>query len=174
MVVAAAGGTDMLARLLAAMTVVVAGCTKQPDPIALIHYKQLGACTQAQTGNGLVVAPPSHAVAIFRVSSIDNTKTTKNWSFDSTALVVNPSSQMQQNLGGPGPVAIGAGQNVSVNVPVGILLETSNADGSDAATTNYFLVYPLAQPAPGALSVKDNPSQTQYPFAKDCNAIAGG
>jgi hypothetical protein len=148
------------------------GCNPPADPIALIHYTQLGACTNAQTGTGAVIVPPSHAVVIFRISTVDNTPTAKNWSFDASTLAVNP-AQPQQNLGGTGPVSIAAHTSVAVNAPVGILVETSNADGSDASSTNYFLVYPLIPPAPGTLAVKDNPNQVSYPFKQDCNAIAG-
>ena len=150
------------------------GCTTTPNPIALIHYIQSGACIKAQTGNGPVTVPPSHAVVIFRVSAVDNTQTSKNWSFDSSTLALNPPSQWQQNLGGTGPVPIVGKQTVTINTLVGIIVDTSNADGSDAAATNYFLVYPLVPPAPGTLSVKDNSNQTSYPFAQDCNSIAGG
>jgi hypothetical protein len=161
---------SVLATLV--LSLALAGCPGKPEPIALIHYVQLGACRTAQTGNGPVTPPPSHAVVIFKVSTIDNTKTAVNWSFDSTALTINSSVSLQ-NLGGTGPVAIGAGKNVNVNALVGIIVETSNPDGSDAATTNYFLLYPRVAPAPGTIAVKDNSKQVNYPFAQDCNSIAG-
>ncbi len=159
--------------ILASCCLIFSSCPDKPDPIALIHFTQIGACILAQTGTGPISAPPSHAVVIFRVSTIDNTKVSKSWTFDSTTLQVNPPSATGQNLGGTGPVPIGANQNVAVNSLVGILVETSNSDGSDAAATNYFLLYPLVPPAPGTLAVKDNSSQTNYPFARDCNTIAG-
>ena len=149
------------------------GCKSTPEALALIHYAQLGACTRAQTGQGAINVPPSHAVVIFRVASVDNSKVPINWSFDSTALVVNPPSQNQQNLGGTGAVAIGANKTVPLSTLVGIVVETNNADGTDASATNYFLIYPRVSPAPGALAVKDNPTQLSYPFTADCNAIAG-
>ena len=155
------------------LLVALSGCATPLEPIAVIHYRQLGACTHAQTGNGAITAPPSHAIVVFKVSHIDNTRTAKSWSFDSTALQVNPPSQMQQNLGGTGPVAIAAGQDVPVDAWVGILVETANADGSDAASSNDFLLYPLVPPAPGTLAAKDNSSQLTYPFAADCSGIAG-
>lgn len=159
--------------LIPGIACVLFGCSGCPpaNPVALIHYTQLGACTTAQTGNGTVTAPSSHAIVIFQVSTIDNTQTSKNWSFDSSTLVINPPSQAQTNLGGPGPVSIGANATVAVNVPVGIIVGTSNADGSDASTTNYFLLYPQVPPAPGTVSVKDNSNRVSYPFAQDCNSI---
>ena len=144
------------------------GCAVNP---AIIHYQQVGACIRAQTGTGPITAPPAHAVVVFRVTSIDNTKINTSWAFDSTALKTN-SDNAQQNLGGTGLVTIPANQVVAVNALVGILSETSNADGSDAAETNYFLVYPSAPPAPGTVAAKGNSGQTKYPFAQDCNAIA--
>lgn len=150
------------------------GCTTQPNQLALIHYKQLGACINAQTGSGSISAPPSHAVVVFRVSSIDNTKPSVDWIFDSTSFTINPPSAPQQNLGGTGPIPIAHNQNVPLNTLVGILVETSESDGTDASGTNYFLVYPTVPPAPGNVSVKDNHSQLSYPFTPDCNAISGG
>jgi hypothetical protein len=152
---------------------VLAAVCPNPNPIAVIHYRQLGACINAQTGNGPVAAPPSHAVVIFRVSTIDNTKTGVDWSFNSSALTVN-SVEIQQNLGGTGPVPIPNHQNVAVNALVGILVATDNANGSDASTTNYFLLYPNVPPAPGTLAAKENSKQVSYPFAQDCSVIAGG
>jgi hypothetical protein len=149
-----------------------AACKPGPNPLALIHYSQLGACTRAQTGNGVINVPPQHAVVIFRVTSIDNSSPGVSWSFDSTRLTVNGADN-QQNLGGPGPVNIPAHQSVNVNTRVGIMVETANADGSDAASVNYFLLYPPGTSAPGTVGVKANSSQVQYPFAQDCNAIAG-
>jgi hypothetical protein len=156
---------------VAMMIVGFVACDK-PKPLALMHYRQLGACRVAQTGNGVITVPPSHAVVVFRVTAIDNSKTSINWSFDSTKLQVNPPSQMQQNLGGTGPVAIAANTNVPLNTMIGILVETGNADGSDASQVNYFLLYPNEPPAPGTLGVKDNSSQVSYPFANDCGTIA--
>ncbi len=163
-------------RFLRTMMVplVFVGCTTQLDPLALIHYKQLGACIHAQTGSGSISAPPSHAVVIFRVSSIDNTKPSVDWMFDSTRFTINPPSATQQNLGGTGPVPITHNQNVPLNTLVGIMVETSKPDGTDASGTNYLLLYPPAPPAPGNISVKDNQNQLSYPFIPDCNAIAGG
>lgn len=157
--------------LVSLVALVLSACS---SPLAVINYKQLGACTRATTGSGTIVVPPSHAVVIFRVTSIDNSKTTQNWAFDSTTLQIDPPSAMQQNLGGTGPVPIPAGMLVTLNSLVGIMVETSNPDGSDASTVNYFLLYPLVPPAPGTLGAKENSSQTSYPFAVDCNTIAGG
>jgi hypothetical protein len=147
-------------------------CKSGPTPLAVIHYSQLGACTRAQTGNGVINVPPNHAVVIFRVTSIDNSSPAVTWSFDSTRLTVNGADN-QQNLGGPGPVNIPAHQNVNVNQHVGIMVETTNPDGSDASSVNYFLLYPSGTSAPGTVGAKANSSQTQYPFTQECSAIAG-
>jgi hypothetical protein len=148
------------------------GCKPGPTPLALIHYSQLGACTRAQTGNGVINVPPNHAVVIFRVTQIDNTSPSVSWSFDSTRLTVNGADN-QQNLGGTGSVPIAAHQKVNLNTHVGIMVETTNADGTDASTVNYFLLYPPGTSAPGTVAVKANSSQVSYPFTQDCSAIAG-
>lgn len=162
---------DIHRQALAAACLALAACQTPVAPFAEVHYRQIGACIHAQTGAGPVSAPPSHAIVLFRVSHVDNSKTGKGWSFDANRLTL---SDMLQNLGSTGPVAIPAGKDVAVNQPVGILVATSNADGSDAASTNYLLMYPAAPPAPGVFSAKDNVSQVQYPFAADCNVLAGG
>ncbi|MDM5177589.1 hypothetical protein PO883_10335 [Massilia sp. DJPM01] len=151
----------------------LSACTTPLDPIAVIHYRQLGVCTHAQTGSGAITAPAGHAIVVFKVFRIDNTKVGKSWSFDPATMEL-ASPPMKQNLGGTGPAPVGAGQNVTLNARVGILVETEKPDGSDAAATNYFLVYPKVAPAPGTLGAKENSSQLSYPFAADCNAIAGG
>ena len=139
---------------------------------AVIGYSQLGVCKNAQTGAGLVSAPPSHAVVIFRVTQIDNRQTDVDWLFDSTRLQVNPPSSPQQNLGGTGPVAIPRKAVVPVNALVGILVESGNEDGRDAANVNYFLLYAPTPSGPGTLGAKSNSSQVVYPFDPDCNVIA--
>jgi len=145
------------------------GCP--PKNLAVINYSQLGACKIAQTGSGTVAAPPNRAVVIFKVTTIDNSKINTAWSFDSSTLQINPPSSPQSNLGGQGPVPIPANTNANVNRYVGIMVETGNADGTDAAMVNYFLLYPLVPPAPGTVGAKANSSQTQYPFNVNCSAI---
>lgn len=160
------------ALVLLALPGAVIACTSRPVPLAVINYSQLGACTRAQTGNGVINVPPNHAVVIFRVTSVDNTSPAVSWSFDSTRLAVNGADN-QQNLGGTGPVAIPAHQNVNVNKQVGVMVETANADGSDASKVNYFLLYPPGTSAPGTIAAKANSTQVSYPFTQDCSAIAG-
>jgi hypothetical protein len=155
------------AILLAALA--LGGCA----PIAQIHYSQLGACTHAQRPDGLHIdAPPSHAIVLFRINQIDNSKPAVGWSFDPGKLQVNPPSDPQTNLGGTGPVAIAAHGIVPVNRPVGIMIETASADGKDAAGIREMLLYPNEPPAPGTISVNDTPTPP-YPFNPDCNALLG-
>lgn len=161
----------LIRRAVLACGLALAACQTPIDPFAVIHYRQLGACIRAQTGNGVLTAPPSHAIVLFRIIHIDNTKTGKTWPFDSTRVEIL--GDMLQNLGGTGPVTIPAGQDVPLDLPVGILVATSNPDGTDASATNYQLLYPAAPPGPGTLGAKANVNQTQYPFNPDCAAIAG-
>jgi hypothetical protein len=155
-----------------AFSLICAGCAGcPPQDLAVINYSQLGACKVAQTGTGTVTAPPHRAVVIFKITNIDNTKINSSWSFDPSTLQINPPSSPQSNLGGQGPVSIAANTNVNVNRFVGIMIETSNADGTDAATVNYFLLYPLVPPAPGTIGAKANSNQVQYPFNVNCSAL---
>jgi hypothetical protein len=140
-------------------------------PIAQIHYSQLGACTHAQRPDGVNIdAPPSHAIVLFMINQIDNSKPDTGWNFDPGKLQVNPPSDSQVNLGSTGAVAVAAHGIVSVNRPVGIMIETANADGTDAAGIREMLLYPNEPPAPGTIAVSDTPTPP-YPFNPDCNSL---
>lgn len=145
------------------------------NPVAVLHYSQLGACTKAVTPTGEQDAPPNYAFVIFRVTSIDNSKVNSSWSLDPNLFVVEPPSLPQSNLGGMGPVTVPANAVVPVNVLVGIQVHTSNVDGSDAAATNYFILYqsPAAGSSgnPGTLGAKDNSNQVTYPFVQQCTDL---
>ncbi len=149
------------------------GCHGGGNPDAIIHYTQVGACTQADFPNGHVTVQPSQAIVIFNVSFVDNTAVNQTWSLDSANLRVTPSSSQQSNLGSTGPVTIPAQQPVPLNSYVGIVVATVKPDGSDAGQTNRFLHYdpPSNSPAPGTIGVKGYSTQTLYPFVQDCNSI---
>jgi hypothetical protein len=154
----------------------LAGCPPgKPD--AIIHYTEVGACTQANFNGNQVNAGQNQAIVIFNVSSIDNSQVNTTWAFDVSNFAVNPPSSQQSNLGGTGPVSIAAQQNVSLSGLqgfVGIIVSTANANGSDAATTNYFLLYtqPQGSQGPGTIGEKAN-SGTSFPFTQSCNSLAG-
>lgn len=165
----------MSAGLLA---VFLGSCTIPPGGVkfAQIHYSQLGACTQAQLPDGSAInAPASHAIVLFKINNVDNLTPDVSWSFDPRLLQVNSPSDPQSNLGGNSPpVSIPAHSNVNVNRVVGIMLETLNADGSDASTYKYMLLYPNVPPAPGTLAVNDTLNKPNFPFNPDCNKLVGG
>jgi len=158
--------------------VFLSSCTIPPGGLKLaqIHYSQLGACTHTQLPDGsTITAPASHAIVLFRINNVDNLSPGVSWNFDPRLLQVNSPSDPQSNLGGNSPpVPIPAHTNVSVNRPVGIMLETVNADGSDASTYKYALLYPNVPPAPGTIAVNDTLHSPGFPFNPDCNKLFGG
>jgi hypothetical protein len=146
-------------------------------PDAIIHYTELGACTQANFNGNQVNAGQNQAIVIFNVSSIDNSQVNTTWTFDASNFAVNPPSSQQSNLGSAGPVSIAAQQNVSLSGLqgfVGILVSTVNANGSDAGTTNYSLLYtqPHGSQGPGTIGEKAN-SGASFQFVQSCNSLAG-
>lgn len=129
----------------------------------------------AQLPTGTITAPPGHAIVLFRINQIDNKSPPVAWQFNPGTLQVNPPSNPQSNLGSSGPpINVPANGTVTVNRPVGIMVETSNADGSDAAGYTYQLLYPLVPPAPGTISVNDTQNVPQFPWNPNCNALIGG
>ena len=92
------------ALLVLLSPIVLAGCHGGGNPDAIIHYTQVGACTQADFPNGHIAVQPSQAIIIFNVNFVDNTAVNQTWSLDSVNLRVTPPSSQQSNLGSTGPV----------------------------------------------------------------------
>jgi hypothetical protein len=153
--------------------IVLAGCDGGGNPGAIIHYTQVGACTQADFQNGHISAQPSQAIIIFNINYVDNTAVDQAWSFDAANFRVTPSSSAQSNVGGVGSVTIPAHQPVPLNSYVGIVVGTVKPDGSDAGKMNRFLSYEPAgnSPAPGTVGVKGYSTQITYPFVQNCNSV---
>jgi hypothetical protein len=97
--------------------VALGACPAASD--AIIHYTQLGACTQAKFPNGNISVQSNHAIALFKVSSVDNSQVNATWSYNANNFWVTPPSSWQVNLGSIGPITIAANQNVTVNSLVG-------------------------------------------------------
>ena len=151
-----------------------AGCPSG-NPDAIIHYTELGACTQANFNGQQVNAGQKHAIVVFNVSSIDNSQVNTAWMFNSANFTVNPPSLTQSNLGSAGAISIPANQTVTLaglQGFVGIIVATTNANGSDAANTNYFLLYTQGSQGPGTTGEKAN-SGTSFQFVQNCNSLAG-
>jgi hypothetical protein len=161
------------ALLVLLSPMVLADCQGGGNPEAIIHYTQVGACTQADFPNGRITAQPSQAIIIFNVNFIDNTAVNQTWSFNSANFRMAPPSSQQSNLGGTESVTIPAHQPVPLNSYVGIVVATVKPDGSDAGQMNRFLHYdaPGNSPAPGTVGVKGYSTQTVFPFVQDCNSI---
>ena len=151
----------------------LAGCGPG-NPDAIIHYNELGACTQASFNGQQVNAGQKQAIVVFNVSSIDNSQVNTAWTYNPASFMVNPPSSAQTNLGGSGTVPIPAKQNVPLSGLQGfvaIIVSTNNPDGSDAGNTNYTLLYQQGS-GPGTIAEKANPG-TSFPFVQSCNSLAG-
>ena len=143
------------------------------NPDAIIHYTELGACRQANFNGNQIDAGQKQAIVVFNVSLIDNTKVNTTWTYSPANFTVSPPSSPQSNLGGV-TSTIPATQKVPLSgLPafVGIMVSTNNADGSDAANTNYTLLYSQGS-GPGTIGEKGN-SGTSFPFVQNCNSLAG-
>ena len=69
--------------------IVLAGCHGGGNPDAIIHYTQVGACTQADFPNGHIAVQPSQAIIIFNVNFVDNTAVNQTWLLDTVNLQGN-------------------------------------------------------------------------------------
>ena len=109
-------------------------------PLAIIHYTEVGVCTDVQTQMGARHPAPSNAVYIvFNVSSVDNTQVHATWLLDTSNFRVSPLSSGQLNVVHTGTVTIQANQNVPVNKVVGI--QVCDTAPSDALNENINLLY---------------------------------
>jgi hypothetical protein len=82
--------------MLVTMSIVLSGCDRgHGDPINISH-RQVGICTGYDTAAGPVTARSDEAFAIFKIESVDNTKSSKSFGFDPTHLYVDQSNPEQQ------------------------------------------------------------------------------
>jgi len=147
------------------------------NPLATIHYTEVGACNKAKLYGQEFNALQNQAIVVFSVRSIDNTQVSATWTLEPKYFTVNPPSAMVHfpPNGPPNPIlgstviTIPANQNVALSEPqrlVGIFVSTTNVDGSDAATTNWFLSYlPQGSSGPGTILDKAN-SGTSFPWCR--------
>jgi hypothetical protein len=158
----------------------LAGCSSGPGPAdAIFHYTQLGACKQANINGLQANAGQFQAIAIFHVSSIDNTQVNTTWTYNAANLGVNPPRATVSNLGSNGTTTIPAKANVRLTgfaSFVGIVVNTGNQDGSDAATSEYSLFYnrPQGFSGPDGFISENATSFTKpLPFAQNCALVIG-
>lgn len=76
--------------------VAVSGCDKAPVAQTTITYRQVGLCKSYNTAKGPVSAPADQAFAIFKVESVDNTKTEKFFFLDPSLFYVDQSTTAQK------------------------------------------------------------------------------
>lgn len=171
------------------------GCPPEGGPAisdtVTITYEQVGACngyrrTTNVGGSGpqqTVSAGGSQAFLIFKIVSIDNSKSGRDFNFDPNRLYVvgtSPQAFMDSNLSlarDIGPLAatgrtIPKGQIVGLNGNTVTVISTSAVNGaSEANKTSYMLGYGTTAGDPGVLFSKRNPTQTQWPNTEDCTLI---
>jgi hypothetical protein len=169
-----------VAAALAAAFVAL-GCgpgSVNPDQ-TVINYRQVGACNGWLEGNVVHSAGPNAAYVIFKVSSINNEKSSKDFSFDPERLYV-PSSgaRVDTDLSLPlGPfelisTTISHNKLVGLNGYAGAIVQTGTTSGAvEANQTSYFLSYEPASGDPAILLAKENAQQTTWALTEDCRAI---
>lgn len=156
--------------------------------LAVIHYTQVGACTQFlsptmevnNTGN-------FNVIVVFRIASIDNTASAIPFPFDPQLLYepgkvfVNINTLLEQVLENDKqaqlPVSVAAQMKLTNQSNQGLVtlgVHTVAANGlSEAAHTSYNLYYDTQkQPGdPGVVLVKDNANAGSWPTATECQVL---
>jgi len=166
----------------AAVLPLLTGCPNQTGaPDALIHYHQLGICKTIPSLN--YTAPAFSAIVVLGIGQVDNSEVGSSWSLNPEAFLTNPPTACQYNvaaLQSPHLISIPANGAPVLNTGIGIVVQTTNQDGSDAVNVDYHPVYGNDQPPsatcqaslnvpplgpfpvpnhPGTVSVADAPPQ---------------
>lgn len=165
---------------VAAASFAVGGCQKQ---VAVINYEQVGACDglSNQVGNG-----PNLADVFFRITSIDNTKTSVDFNFMPGKMYLNSTDKFAgfdwvitnqyTSALGLQPVKpsllVPHGTAAALDQYAIFMIQTSDPDGAkEANATSYFIRYASDAGDPGELLVKANPTQTAWPYTQTCGEI---
>jgi|GEM_PF-1495017 len=185
--------TNSVLSLAAAFaTVILAGCDdiQTSKDVVTITYEQVGSCngypqTTGPGGSGphhAVSSGPKAAFATFRIVTIDNSKSTKDFDFEPDRLFINtiPRASVDQTLSLAQDLGVFA--TIPVTVPKGhvqgnngiviaVVPTTTTNGASEANNTSYALQYDPAATTQTVQLVKKNPSQTTWPQTDDCRAI---
>lgn len=165
---------------LAAAAAIGCGPSSANPDQTVINYRQVGACNGWQEGEVTHSAGPNAAYVIFKVSTINNERSTKDFPFDPERLFVfsGLAPHVDTSLSLPLgvfeliPATIPRNRLVGLNGYAGAVVETANPNGAvEANQTSYFLAYEAAPGDPAVTVVKENREQTSWPITENCTAI---
>ncbi|QBR70136.1 hypothetical protein CU048_01280 [Beijerinckiaceae bacterium] len=78
-----------------AVSIALAGCNRDEAPIN-ISYRQVGICKVYETAAGPVAPRVDEGLAIFKIESLDNSKSGKSFTFDPGLLYIDQSTPEQK------------------------------------------------------------------------------
>jgi hypothetical protein len=172
---------SLLALLLTAAT-----CPPTPSPVT-ITYEQVGACNRYQQTTGgagnSVSAGANGAFVLFRIKTLDNSKSAAAFNFDPDRLFITGSSPQEHvdtslalthDLAPISAVAVTvpAGKNQGNDGIAVVRVSTSAVDGaSEANNSNYFLAYDTPPGGPSVGLEKKNLNQSTFRQTNDCREI---
>lgn len=165
----------------AALSVLLAGCTPQPD--AIIHWHKVGACNggQGQTGDPSTsyFSGPNAAYVVFAIESVDNTQVGQAWTLNATNFHVgsakfDPGLMIYHWVLGPFALQTfpipKSSIGFSTNAYGALVVATSASDGAiEADTANFSLLYTPASGDPGVIMEQTGGNTT--PYTPDCATV---
>lgn len=189
---------------VAASLAVLPGCQSgSGGSTVAIHYSQVGVCNGYAAGSGITSKRSNKAFVVFKIESIDGTKSGDAFNFEPARFFVDlePGKETWGSSLGAGKYfvstdrrftdplgvsAIGdskvpAGATTSVDGLVFIAVPTADANGSaEASKISYRLAYDAVTkdtgriPDPHVELLKTNDSQSTWPATDDCKDIETG
>jgi len=179
----------------------LSGCSLGPPPIATIAYSQVGACNGYASGSGATAPRPNTAYVVFKIQSIDNTRShvalelvpvrlyvdqsTEKAMFEETTTFdrryVSDDGRFTRGLGLTGLTqqVIPAGRKVDIDAFAVVEVKTATANGAEEAHhTAYSLSYDpemgeveFFAAPPKILLTETNAAERAWPQVEDCRAL---
>jgi hypothetical protein len=179
----------------------LSGCSLGPPATATIAYSQVGACSGYTSGSGATLPRPNTAYIVFKIQSIDNTRSHVDLEFVPVRLYVDQSKEkaifeetltfdrryvsgdnrFTRGLGLTGPTqkVIPAGSKIDINAFAVVEVTTATANGAEEAHhTAYSLSYDpdmgeveFFAAPPKILLTESNAAERAWPQTEDCRAL---
>jgi hypothetical protein len=192
----------LLAAPLALLSMAgLSGCGLGPPATATIAYSQVGACNGYASGRGATLPRPNTAYIVFKIQSIDNTRSQVDLEFVPVRLYVDQSTEkaifeetltfdrryvsgddrFTRGLGSTRPIQqlIPAGSKVDINAFAVVEVNTATVSGAEEAHhTAYSLSYDpdmgeveFFAAPPKILLTETNAAERAWPQTEDCRAL---
>ncbi len=189
---------------VAASLAVLPGCDSgSSGSTVTIPYSQVGVCNGYEAGSGITSKRPNKAFVVFKIESIDGSKSGDSFNFEPARFFVDlePGKETWGSSLGAGKyfaatdrrytdplgvppfedAKVPARTTTSVDRLVFIAVPTKDANGSaEASKVSYHLAYDAVTkdtgriPDPHIALVKTNDSQSTWPAADDCKTLEIG